>query len=374
MRVKIKKRAPSKAGRKIMKEGPAGGARSAQATIDALRLMKENYRNAPAERSVGGAAFAGLVKLVPFKNGKTLTNSSRSMFLNCRRKYQYSYVYGLAPRKPSVPFLVGGLFHDELDRMYTAGEFDEEAAKARIATACEKAANTEGLVPEDSDNIYVQQAIAFGAVKGYAANYLASDLKKWRVVAAEGDFSVPINSSWTYRGKTDLVVEERATGRTLLVEHKTAGRLDAGYVAKLPMDSQILGYAWAKRQEKLRLAGVVYNVTKKPQIRQRQTETLRQFYQRIEDEYALNPAAYFYREILVFSDGDIDRFAGELEDFTRDVEQAQERNKFSVNPSQCTAMGVCPFMRLCLDGVNKETLMHYRIKDRPHEELPQEDQ
>jgi hypothetical protein len=343
----------------------------------ALEEMRKNY--AQSERSIGGATFAGLEKLVPFKNGKTLTNSARNTYLNCNRKYQYSYVYGLAPRKPSVPFLVGGLFHDELDKMYTDGEFDETAARNRIAKACEKASNYEGLTPDDSDKIWMQQAIAMGAVKGYAKRYLEQDLEKWEVIAAEGDFSVPIGDGWFYKGKTDLIVRERKVNkmlgrrRNLLVEHKTAGRLDAAYVAKLPLDSQILGYAWAKGQEGVKLDGVIYNVTKKPQIRLRQNETMNQFYKRVEEEYILNPVSYFYRETLVFSPQDIKRFAGDLKDFTKDIERSQAANKFSVNTSHCTAMGVCPFMKLCLEGVNKTTLMHYRIKDRPHEELPQED-
>lgn len=335
--------------------------------------IEELRKNWVKERRMGGATFAGLAKLKPFPDGKQLTNSARSTFLNCRRKYEYTYVYGLAPRKPSVPFLVGGLFHDELDQMYTNGVFEEDEARKRIAKACERASHSEGLTPEDSDKIWMQQAIAFGAVKGYAQQYLAPDLKRWKVIAAEGSFDIELPGGWRYRGKTDLVVQDRKTGRNLLVEHKTAGQLNAGYVAKLPLDNQILGYAWAKSQEKVKLDGVVYNVTKKPGIRQRQNETMNQFYKRVEDEYILNPGAYFYRETLVFEQSDLDRFSNELKQFLGEIDRCHDEKYFYQNTTQCTTMGVCPFMKLCLEGVNKETLMHYRIKERAHEELPQED-
>lgn len=339
--------------------------------MDLMESLKGMWKG---KRSIGGATFAGLAKLKAFRDGRTLTNSARSTFLNCRRKYQYTYVYGLAPRKPSIPFLVGGLFHDELDRVYTEQEFDEAGARKRVSLACEKAADAPGLRGQDSDQIWVQQAIVMGAVKGYVKMYMGRDLKAWKVISAEGSFSIKMPGGWTYNGKTDLLVQEKKTGLNILVEHKTAGRLDAGYVAKLPLDNQILGYAWSKDQEGIPVDEVLYNVTKKPQIRQKSGESLREFFKRIEQEYEFDPGKYFYRERLTFNNSDLVRFSDELSQFVAEIDRCEKEKFYYQNTTHCTAMGVCPFMKLCLDGVNKETLMHYRIKDRPHEELPQEDQ
>lgn len=335
--------------------------------IDKIRaLWKE-------ERHLGGATFAGLKKLKAFENGKTLTNSARTTFLNCRKKYEYSYVYGLAPRKPSIPFLVGGLFHDELDRMYTNGDFDEGEARLRISKACAKASRQEGLTSDDSEKIFMQQAIAMGAVKGYANKYLEADLKLWEVVEAEGAFKIEMPGGWSYWGKTDLVIKEKKSGKIKLVEHKTAGKLDAAYVAKLPLDNQILGYAWAKLEQKVKLQGVIYNVTKKPQIRQRQNETLNDFYRRVENEYIERPEEYFYRESLQFSGDDIKRFSDELKKFLNEIDRCHDEDFFYQNTSHCTAMGMCPFIKLCTDGTSKENLMLYRVKGRAHEEIPEEE-
>lgn len=328
------------------------------------------------KRKIGGATFAGLSKLTKFKDGRQLTNSARVTFQNCRKKYEFSYVYGLAPRKPSVPFLVGGLFHNELDIMYTNKKFSEVSARKRIAEACEKASGTEGLTPEDSDNIWIQQAITVGMVKGYAEQYLDKDLKQWEIIEPESAFRVAVDSGknpWEYRGKIDMVIKIRKTKAIAIVEHKTAGRLDANYVAKLPLDSQILGYCSGKRKEGVNVSEVIYNVTKKPQIRQRQNESLNQFYKRVEDEYISNPGIYFYREQLAFNPADLDRFDKELERFVGEIDRCADAQYFYQNTSHCTSMGVCPFMKLCLDGVNKETLMFYRIKERAHEELPDDD-
>ena len=319
---------------------------------------------------VSGVNFAEESHLKPFKHGKQLTNSARSTFLSCPQKYQYSYVYGLAPRKPSIPFLVGGLFHNELDLMYSSGDLDVEAMKDRVGEACEEACKFPGMRADDSDKIWMQQAIVCGMVKGYKQLYLKKDLETYKIIETEGSFNADLSDGWTYHGKKDMVVLRKKDSKLFLMEHKTAGRIDAGYVAKLPMDNQILGYGWAQRRQfGKKFDGVVYNVTKKPQIRQKQTESLQQFMRRVEDDYYLNPGAYFYREVLTFGDADLDRFGKELVRFVKNIDRAQEENDFYQNAGHCTAMGVCPFMRLCLEGVNKETLLHFRVKNRAHEEL-----
>jgi hypothetical protein len=228
------------------------------------------------------------------------------------------------------------------------------------------------MTADDSDLIWMQQAVVCGMVKGYKARYLKDDLLKWKVVEAEGSFNAKLPDGWTYLGKKDLVVRDLKKKHLLLVEHKTAGQINAGYVAKLPMDNQILGYAWSQRESGgEKFGGVVYNVTKKPGIRQKQTETLRQYFKRVEDDYMLNPVSYFYRETLVFTDADLDRFGRELKKFVRKIDIAQKENDFLQNAGHCTQMGTCPFMKLCLEGVNKDTLLHFRVKAQAHEELPE---
>lgn len=336
-----------------------------------IELLKAQWAN---PRRFAGNALAGLSKFKAFAQGKELTNSARSTFMNCRKKYEYSYVYNLATRRPSIPFLVGGLFHNALDRCYSNGfALDIDAEKDVAERECEKASQAPGLTPEESDKVWVQAATVVGLLTGYKKQWLAQDKRNWDVIEAEGTFDVPLPGGWRYRGKTDLVVRDRKTKAVKLVEHKTTGRLDAGYVAKLPLDNQILGYIWAKNQEKLGIKEVVYNVSRKPSIRLKQSETLDAFCKRLVEEYNLNTATYYYRETLVFDPSDVERFRAELFSFVEEIDRCEERKFYYQNTTQCTAMGVCPFMALCTGGVNEETLGMYRVKERAHEELPDED-
>jgi hypothetical protein len=192
---------------------------------------------------------------------------------------------------------------------------------------------------------------------------------------AEGSFAIEMPGGWVYRGKTDLLVREKKTKKVVLVEHKTAGRLDASYVAKLPLDNQILGYAWAKGQEKIKVDNVLYNVTKMPQIRLKQSESMahssagsRRSTRRERRSTSTERSSCSTGRAWTSS-------PWELKKFQQEVERCQEENYYYQNTSQCTAMGVCEYMPICSnpEGLTKDVLMLYRVKDRPHEELPKDE-
>ena len=300
----------------------------------------------------------------------TLTNSSRATFMNCRKKWEYEYIRRLAPRRVSIPFLVGGLFHDGLDRMYKVGAFDaEEFEEQVVLPKCEQAAE-QCLEPGQSDDVWMQRAVVMGMLKGYAKAYLKGDMASYKILRAEESFAIPLEKGRQYMGKRDLLVMDRKTEKLVLFEHKTTSRLDGGYLAKLPLDNQILGYAWSVGKLMGRLPErVVYNVAKKPGIRQKASETFEEFAARVEQEYVLEPARYFYRETIHFSKADIDRFYAGLGPIAGEMERCVKTNFFYQNTGHCTTYGACQYMPLCVNGVNKETLAQYRVKDSSHEEL-----
>lgn len=260
--------------------------------------------------------------------------------------------------------------HNGLERMYKTGTCDIPEERKIAGDACDKACLDSSLTPEQSDKVWEQQALVMGILAGYAKLYLKKDLAAWKVLEAEGSFAYPLSNGWQAMGKRDMMVKRKADGKVGLVEHKTAGRVDASYVSKLPLDNQIIGYANSIKKETGRLPDfVVYNIMKKSQLRKKQTETFDQFAQRIEADYVLNPSSYFYRETLTVSAKDAARFESELFQFAEEMERAIRENYFYKNTQQCTAMGICPFMSLCINGPTRENLSMFRERADLHEEL-----
>ena len=298
-----------------------------------------------------------------------LTNSARSTFLNCRKKFEWAYLRRLAPRKQSIPFLVGGAVHNGLERMYKTGKFSYEDEYAIADKLCGEAAMN-AVDPKESDDIQQQLAMIIGILSGYNKLYLKADLSKWSVLEAEASFEYLLPNGWRKQGKRDMMVKRKADGKVGLVEHKTAGRVDANYVSKLPLDNQIIGYANAVKKETGKLPDfVVYNIMKKTQLRKKQTETFEQYAKRIEEDYVLNPSNYFYRETLTVTAKSAKNFDDELNLFVGEMERAIKENYFYKNTQQCTAMGVCPFMSLCIEGPNRANLSKFRERENLHEEL-----
>lgn len=299
-----------------------------------------------------------------------LSNSARTTYLNCRKQFEWQYLRRLSPRAVSVPFLVGGLVHNGLEHMYKLGRFDEDAERAAVKKACAVAARTAGMTQTQSDRVYQQSAMIMGILKGYAKYYLERDLARWEVLEAEAAFEYKLRNGWSAVGKRDMVVRERKSKKIILVEHKTAATIDADYVAKLPLDAQIIGYVRSLQKSLGKLPdGVCYNVIKKVAIRQKQTESFNGYLKRVEDVYFKEPANYFYRETLSFTAKNVEDFAQELDKFSEEMDRSIKENFFYKNTSHCTRYGVCPYMRMCIDGPNKDTLSHFRIRGATHEEL-----
>ena len=319
-----------------------------------------------------GKAATVKMRVFPFDE---LTNSARSTFTTCRKKFKWQYINRLVPQNENKAFLVGGLFHDCLEAMYKERAYDKEALDLYVDTEVDKAA-AECTDTAQSDELWKQSALLKGLVEGYAAQWLKQDLKTWEIVAPETKFTFPLKCGWKNRGMRDLLVKRKS--KLILVEHKTTSRLDANYIAKLPLDSQILGYAVSCKRDPAigRYPDqIVYNVARKSQLRLKQTESLQQLGERMRQEYLDNPSAYFYREVLSFSKADLQAYEEDLERFAKEMQRAIKEDYYYSNYSACTMYGRCQYMSLCqakLPLAMEEALMSYRVKEDLHEELAED--
>ncbi len=315
-------------------------------------------------------------------DAKTITNSSRGTFNNCRRKFLYSYGHRLATRGVVDYFWIGGIVHSEYERMYEAGQFNKKAARKRVSKET-KAALEVCINDSQRDKIWAASAVAQGILPVYADQYLDKDLDRFEILECEGKFSVPIpDTDWTYRGMRDMVVRVRRSvreakikkGQIGLWENKTTAAMDSNYFARLPLDFQILGYAWSMQEDETWEYGpadfIEYNVVQKSRLRQKKDETFGQYLDRVENDYSTDPTKYFYRERVPFdAESVLPRWLVELQSFVRELEWQIKEGTWGMNDQSCTSRGICEFLPICLDGPNKATLTQYRRKAATHEEL-----
>lgn len=308
----------------------------------------------------------------------TMSHSLIKEWRTCRRKFFFHYMARLDAKRISIPFLVGSSFHSGVEAFYD-GRPPEDFVPEIIKAMREKVSKAVFLTPEDEQKLMMQESIVTGMLRGYAHTY-ASDLKRWKIAHTEHEFQIPIiENRMSYVGQIDLVIRQK-DGRLWIVEHKTAGRIDRNYVERLALDTQVTGYAIGARHSMNEpIAGIIYNVAKKPQIRQRKDESPEQFATRVENDYLARPEFYFYREELLRDVSATVEYKKEVAEIAADLEQVITRTKnegaqralpqYYRNTDACTAKGPCPYLPICTRGWNEDTQRLYKVRTKLNPEL-----
>lgn len=334
---------------------------------------------------------------VPTQKGDTMetrmvtTYTMWQNFRNCRKACYWRYVRELAPRGSSHAQHLGTVMHDALQRWHQDRDLD--AVMTFIDQAC-----ADRSVDEEQRQCWHG---ARAMMDGYARRYAD---ESFHVLALEAPFAMPIRNPATGRvsrrfrlaGKVDGIVEEE--GRYYLLEHKTTSHLDGDYLERLWLDLQISLYSRALETiHHIPIAGVIYNVLCKAQLKQGKGETEAEFLTRRAELLAKNKSgktsatrkesesdaafqqrlrvkyddpAMFHREVILFTPDQYAELEAELWELTQQFQDALKRGAFYRNTSQCFAYGrPCSYYPLCRAG-GAEHIIPALYEQRPaHEEL-----
>jgi len=100
------------------------------------------------------------------------------------------------------------------------------------------------------------------------------------------------------------------------------------------------------------LAGVLYNVVRKPQIKQKQKETLAEYQKRLIKDIASRPDFYFMRYEIPYTKTDINNFAEELKQKLNTIQtltDKKELKQFYKCETACSnGMFTCEFLDACV--------------------------
>lgn len=201
-----------------------------------------------------------------------LTNSSRSCFLECPRKYYWAYHhrFNRGSSGGSYALTLGSGFHEGVAAAYLTradGNEDLAVAKEVAAGVCEVFFSTQLADPDAIAEYQLVEAetLCAALLEKYLNHWWERDVKDYDIILVEEAVRHRlIDSNVELRGKIDLVVRDRE-GATWIVDHKTTSRYDKTYAAAIQVDTQLLRYGLvysATTGESV--AGVVYDVVVKP--------------------------------------------------------------------------------------------------------------
>ena len=272
-------------------------------------------------------------------NKEPLTASRMSSLLSCPRKHFLSYEIGLKSNNDAMALRFGSAWHRAMEARWNKADFETALAAAIADTTFDE----------------ITLATLSGLLAGYYAHYANEEVA---TLHPEVEFRHDIKGSRTFdsAGKIDGLGTMH-DGRICKVEHKTAGEdisNESDYWLRLNLNQQVLQYVTAARLHGWNVEVVLYDVTRKPAIRQKQNETPEQFGERLAADTKERPDFYFQRRECPVLDCDLAEFEVQRLELARNIlayrkaerrlehrEQAWPRNVNGITCRQCSFSSFC---------------------------------
>lgn len=224
-----------------------------------------------------------------------LTASRMTCLLACPRKHYLRYEIGLKAKSDSAPLRFGSAWHHAMEARWNGLD-----AAAAFQRAIELA----------TDFSEIEVATLQGMLKGYFDEYAEREIVQ--TLHPETEFRYPLAGSRSFdvAGKIDGLAVLKDS-RLSLFEHKTSGEdiaPDSEYWTRLRFNPQIYQYVLASRALGWDVQYVIYDVARKPSIRQKQNETAEAFAERLYADTRERPEFYFARREVPILDQDVCEF------------------------------------------------------------------
>lgn len=310
---------------------------------------------------------------------RELTNSMRNKFASCHRAFKFCYEDLKRPIKTSDALNFGTAMHQLLECYWL---------------------NAEAEFPNVDDEYTAMTLKAL--FEGYRNRWEEYDRNTYETICTERSFKAPlmnpetggISKTFHLAGKIDALAKEKATGKVVIVEHKTTGQ-DIGpgsdYWRKLPIDGQVSGYYVGAEAIDYPASKCLYDVIRKPTIKpmkatpedkrkynkdgslskacRENDETPDEWYGRLSADIASRPDYYYARIEISRSDNDLLEYLFDMWAVSREIADAQRMNRWSRNPQACSVFGTCEYFGVCTGEQDIDDVTLFRTAERANEEL-----
>lgn len=225
-----------------------------------------------------------------YKEGISVTWLKR--FITCRERFRLGYILSMREKGSKEAIDFGSIFHKLIEfhaQGLNKGAFTRALSKWQTKQIKKRKA--------DAQNWMELGQLALTLFHRYIDYHKDT---KHEYFSSEEVFKEPytLNSGRTLflRGRMDEIIQ-LPNGKLLLQENKTHGQFDREeIIARLPKDLQTMFYCTAiQLRYGITPAGVLYNVARKPQLRQGVKESFNQYIERVDKDIESRPDWYFFR-------------------------------------------------------------------------------
>jgi len=305
-----------------------------------------------------------------------ITQSLLGMFNDCRTEAAYHLDGWDSGRSLAMDFgTAGHLVLENLYRHYssvapppTQGSLVEEACKV-AGGVIERWADQQLIGradPQRCEDVEWICGVLPALIPGYVARY-TKDFRSFTWLGVESEFRVEWEGC-LLRGKRDGVFTYPRQRKAWLLETKFPGEINERVLNDaLMFDAQNLFYLHNTAVgEKLNMAGVLYNMIRRPGLRQGKDESWPSFLARVRKDVTDRPDHYFVRFELSYPAEVMEWYRKELAHQLEEFTLWQKGKLYTThNQKACRRMGSCRYLRACA----QRSLAGYTKREKMFPEL-----
>lgn len=296
----------------------------------------------------------GFLKILPPTDYSLKEQGISQSIMNnfyCRKKLML--VLNRWRQKLKTGTFYGTAFHDSFEAVYKRPltEFSEKMwLKALGESQMRQMKDPNNRSQQVMEIIAADYKLLSAVFPRYLDHWKKKDLtRKW--VSLEKPFDYLWQGKYRLRGKIDGIFSFK--GKNWIIEHKTKSRIDEDVLNKvLAFNFQNLMYIMACEEDfKIPIAGVLYDIIRKPGTKQKQGETWQDYVERLNDDITKEPGHFFKRIELIYTKADKDNFK---EEFNAQLQELEDMLAGTVpiigNPGMCSAPYPCAYLDTCSSG------------------------
>lgn len=296
-----------------------------------------------------------------------ISHSSMGAFRKCPRYYWYKHIRRLELAELTIPFIIGRIMHHGIQTLFskpddaekeTKKKFKEEATKARTLFP--------QISPDDEEELAGLEFSSMGMLKAFRRHY-GKFLKGTQHVKTEARIQYELNKKVVVVGNIDNIIMNQNT--RYMYELKNLKSFDMRRIEGIKTDAQTSLYftLWnrmVKKSEKL--GGIIYNLIRKPSIRQKKGESRGEFLRRLEEWYEEDTGLKFHMDRIKVPLIPGEHVINSIEKVSNIMLSCKTKEDYYQDFGSCIRdWGRCPMYALCHEGgETKANLKLYKIRPK----------
>lgn len=298
-----------------------------------------------------------------------VSHSSVQDYMTCPRLYFYKRIRKLELIVFNIKFFIGTIVHVGIGGLLSKVKEPLKLMHLEYERKRKEDTKKFGLSVEQLNELNEIDVVSKGMVSSYESRYGAF-LKAFTPLHNEEKLEYTLNENITVVTVLDNVIVKTKNKENWLHEFKTSKYITLDYILSVQADMQTaIGFhLWNILRPKTPLKGIVYDIVRKPSIRQKKTETKEQYLERLGEWYnGPNDTAVFHMEQKKQPLITVDALMNTLTKVTDNMTRSKHKEDYYQDFRQCHSYygDHCPFYALCHEGgETKENLLQFRTREK----------